>query len=625
VRDLQNKQKKSLEFDHYKAACAEQPEDSARSRFGRYFLGGTKSNSRLPALLCALILLICALATHPVAEIGMIDDWTYIKSAQVLAQTGHIVYNGWATAMVGWQLFLGALFARIFGPSFTAIRASTLPIALATAFLTQRSLVRVGINSRNATLGTLTLVLSPLFLPLALSFMTDIGGLFCIVLCLYACLRALQAETHRAALAWLAFAAFSNALGGTVRQIAWLGVLVMFPSTIWLLRRRPHLLFAGVLLYGVSSAFIFGCLRWFLRQPYSLSGPLIPVLLDGQHIVHLVLELVTVLFSSAMFLLPLLLAFTRAISLRNRQTVDFLILSGVLCLIAGLFLCLRHPHSFAPLLAPYGGNYVAASGLVEGTPIQGKRPIVLQLGVRVLLTFLVLGALNCFLAFLYGSRQLGRPAQTHTSWKSLLILLVPFTLAYLIFLLPYGLTSDLFDRYSLPLLLIGLILLLRLFEDRVKANLPTVSIVLIALFALYAVAGTHDAFSLFRAKAAAIAELQAAGFPATSIDGGFEHNGMTQIERFGHMNDPRIRIPANIYVAYSSPFPNNCEPFLALLTPAIVPGYTLSFDPAACGGPSDFPPITYYNWVGFHRLSLYIVHTVKKPSRLFASETRENR
>jgi hypothetical protein len=63
-------------------------------------------------------------------------------------------------------------------------------------------------------------MLSPVLLPMVFIFMTDIGGLFCIVLCVYACLRALQAEASRAANVWIAFAARSNALGGTVRQIA---------------------------------------------------------------------------------------------------------------------------------------------------------------------------------------------------------------------------------------------------------------------------------------------------------------------------------------------------------------------------------------------------------------------
>lgn len=50
------------------------------------------------------------------------DDWSYIWSARLLAETGHIQYNGWATAMLGWQLYLGALFIKIFGFSFSIVR-----------------------------------------------------------------------------------------------------------------------------------------------------------------------------------------------------------------------------------------------------------------------------------------------------------------------------------------------------------------------------------------------------------------------------------------------------------------------------------------------------------------------
>src|SRR5271168_2082145 len=78
------------------------------------------AGSRNYAFLCVLILLTCSLIAHPVAEIGMNDDGPYVWSARVLAQTGHIVYNGWATAMLGWQLFLGGLFIHVFGPSFTS-------------------------------------------------------------------------------------------------------------------------------------------------------------------------------------------------------------------------------------------------------------------------------------------------------------------------------------------------------------------------------------------------------------------------------------------------------------------------------------------------------------------------
>jgi len=115
---------------------------------------------------------------------------------------------------VGLATLPGAFFVKLFGFSFTAVRLSTLIVAMATGYLLQRTLVRAGVREGNATLATLAFILSPLFVPLAFTFMTDVFGVFTIVLCLYMCLRAIQASTHRSTIAWIGFAAILNGIGG---------------------------------------------------------------------------------------------------------------------------------------------------------------------------------------------------------------------------------------------------------------------------------------------------------------------------------------------------------------------------------------------------------------------------
>ncbi len=132
--------------------------------------------------ICTLIFGACFWAAWPVAGMGFVDDWSYIKSAQVFAQTGHFVYNGWATAMLGWQILWGCLFIHLFGFSFTAARLSIFVIAVISLLLFHAVQLRFGISARNAVIGTLALGLSPLFMPLAASFMSDIPGVFVILL-----------------------------------------------------------------------------------------------------------------------------------------------------------------------------------------------------------------------------------------------------------------------------------------------------------------------------------------------------------------------------------------------------------------------------------------------------------
>ncbi|HEV2619655.1 MAG TPA: glycosyltransferase family 39 protein, partial [Acidobacteriaceae bacterium] len=175
------------------------------------------------ALLCAVLLLVCILASHPVAETGINDDFSYVKSAQLMSTTGHMAYVGWASAMEGWLIPLGALFIKLFGFSFTGVRAAGVLVATVTAVLMQRSCVRSGLSERNAAIATLAIVLSPLYLPLASTYMTDIPGLLVVVLCYYGCLRAVESATGHGATAWLTAICVLTAIGGTARQTGWLG------------------------------------------------------------------------------------------------------------------------------------------------------------------------------------------------------------------------------------------------------------------------------------------------------------------------------------------------------------------------------------------------------------------
>ena len=145
---------------------------------------------------------------------------------------------------------------------------------MATAFLLERVCRRAGLNAWNAALATLLFVLSPLYLPWAYTFMTDISGVLSMVLCLYMCLRAVEAQSENSAIAWIALAALVNALGGTARQVAWLGVLVMVPCTLWLLRKNRRVLLAGSIAWIAGVAIVAAAVHWFARQPYCIPQPI---------------------------------------------------------------------------------------------------------------------------------------------------------------------------------------------------------------------------------------------------------------------------------------------------------------------------------------------------------------
>jgi hypothetical protein len=563
---------------------------------------------RVPALFCAFAVMICELVSRPYMAMGICDDGPYIMVARNVATTGHIAFNGWSAAMLGWQLYFGAAFIRLFGFSFTTVRMTTMMVAVTLAFFLQRTLVRSGSTERNATIGTLGLVLSPLYLMLSATFMTDIHGLFAIVLCLYGCLRALQATTSRAAIGWLWFAVATNAVCGTSRQIAWLGVLVMVPSMLWLLRARRRVLMGGVIATFAGVLFILGCLLWLKHQPYTLPEhviigrfPVIPTIVD---LTHFFLDI-------PFLLLPMMALFLPQIR-KSRLRVLTLMTAVAFCY---TLLVLRQGHLHqGSLLEPTTGDWVTIYG-GYGRVIGGQ-PVFLHRAVRLLLTVVSLGGLLGVFASLSRSNDATRPvreAPNEPTWKDLAVLLGPFTIGYTLLLISRAVAMasiagpGVLDRYALGLLVIALVCLVRLYQERVQLQIPFAGVVLVALMAFYGVVLTHNTFAFYRARVTMAAELRAAGVPDISTDNGWEYNMLVELKYANHINAPEIELPANAYVPVP-PLPlGTCPMFYYNYVPHIKPIYGVSYDPNECFGPAPFAPVNYSRWLTQSPGTLYVV------------------
>jgi hypothetical protein len=473
------------------------------------------------------------------------------------------------------------------------------------AFILQRTLVLAGISERNATIGTLALVLSPLYLMLSVTFMTDIQGLFAIVLCLYGCLRALQAATSRAAIAWLCFAVLTNAICGTSRQIAWLGILVMVPSALWLLRAQRRVFLAGAAATLAGALFIFGCAHWLQHQPYFI---LVPFVVNSLRVHEILWQFIIGFLDVPFLLLPIVALFLPQIR-KSRPRV-------VAALFLGYLLVAVHPHHVGHvfLLEPTQEEFVNVYGL--SIPVlQGLPPVFLHTGLQVLFTIASFGGLLGLIALLLRSR--GTPSAADSSagvsWKQLATLLAPFTIGYTLLLIPSAATFGIKDRYLLGLLVVALPCLVRYYQDRIQPRLPLASILLVGVMAIYGIATTHNTFALDRARVAIAAELRAAGVRDTSVDNGWEYNFGVELQHSDFINDSRIVVPARVYVPVPPPTASTCPMLFFDQTPHIKPRYSVSFDPNACDGPAPFAPVSYSRWLASQPGTIYVVRSTVSP------------
>lgn len=570
---------------------------------------GQRSSRRLrlltkDSILCALGFIACMVISRPIAEIGVNDDWSYILTTQAFVHTHHFVYNGWGAPMLGWQVLWGALFALVFGATHVGIRLSMLPIGVATVLLYHAILRGFGLNRAHASFGTLTLVLGPLFFPLSATFMSDVPGLFGLLVCVFLCQRALSAEQERAARLWLIAAAVSNVFLGTVRQIVWLGVLAIVPCCGYLLRRRRGVPLTTAVLWTAGGACIWGFWHWFNQQPYvAIESVSVRHQPHGVAQMHLINSLWRSPLDTLLLCLPALAVGLPALwppRLRRWSPVVVILLA----LIAAWSILPRHSTS-AVLLPPWLGNVVAANGFMQSAGLFGSSrsaPPGLLFGV---LAFFAV----CVAAFIEQSWERGPDASAAgseaISWRSVSVLLLPFLGVYCALLLPRAVKVVIFDRYLLEIVPVLLIYLLGWHQQRAGARIPAVAVVVLAGMAALSVAGTHDLFSMERARVRLLGEVEASGVPRARIQGGFEYDATTQVEAWGYINDPHIRNPPGAY-RRTSAAADRCVPGLGPFAPALDPVYVLAIDPTPCLGPSPFSPVTYSTWLPPGRRRLFI-------------------
>jgi len=540
--------------------------------------------------LCALLVAACLWVAWPVSNMGFLDDWSYAKTAQVFAATGHITYTGFAEMLLGWQVVWGALFIKLFGFSFTILRVSMLPIAMATVFVFHQILLRFGVNTRNAVIGTLTLGLSPLFLPLADSFMTDIPSLLVILICIYCCQRAIDSGTARAAILWLVAAGISNIIGGTVRQIAWLGVLVVVPTAGWMLRKKRAVLPVAVALWVAGVAAIFLCMRWFAHQPYSIPAFAASALVPWRWALILTpLDLGGSVLCSLLLLFPIVVPWLRTV----RRLSPAVLRKAALILIV----CGAVQFAFRFYL-PWLGTVLVwefARSRTARVAIPAADTFLLPLWAQVL-GGAVIVATGLLLAFdVRASLRAGTRSIRKVLARPEVALLGPYVVAYFVLLVSRAAIGCLFDRYLLGVTPAFTVWLLLYFQNQWGLHLPRSSVAVLSVFALLGIAGTHDWFAWQRARGAAIDEVVASGVPATEIQAGYSRDGWIQLQ-YGPINNSLI---ASAYrkVPGLDRIPEDCRFDFADRTPAIHAKYSVGFEKQWCFAPTKYPPVQYTRWL----------------------------
>lgn len=573
---------------------------------------------------CVIVLLVAVALTRPYGESGVNDDWSYTKTALDLAQTGQLRYNGWAAAMVGAQAFWGAAFIKIFGFSFLATRLSTVPLAAGCVLLLYALHRRAQLSPALSVFGTLTVTLSPLFIPHAVTFMTEVPAFFLLLLSIFCYVQAtdqkelvvastdLNRSSGQHVFLWLVGATIAGLLAGTVRQAYW--VLPILAPLYLIVRQQKN---AGstrdiailTCLSFVSLAVAVGCATWFYHQQYAIHERLrdaFQALRDAQAPLTLLKHALHTWLMLAAIVLPVLLAVTFScvrIFARQRRSIAF----GAACiLVAGVATFLEI--QFDPEWCfPWLPNTFTITPYLSGTTPAPPFSAAINLSWEFWKAFSIVAMVLAFTAGMTALLKLVWPPwrrwhvlNSIRGVSSPLGIFISFAVGYLPLLLlksvvPGG--AGLFDRYLLPIIPIATIIGLRISSVATgKTRPPHLGWVALGLAAYYGVAQTHDYFSLLRARLKLTNALEAHGIPRHKIMGGFEYDGWTQITEVGYYNDARIEDAGFQYVA-PKPLTFQTDYFLWQLAPVVQAEYIISLGQHPELTTTDLHPITYRTWL----------------------------
>src|SRR4030095_1197137 len=139
-----------------------------------------------------LIYVISAFLVDPRGEFPLNDDWSYSRSAFRFARENVIEVDEWCAPSLFGQALYGGLLAKLFGPSFTMLRLSTLILSCGLSLILWRTLQALNVDRIMSWIVVLAWIFNPIQFSLSFTYMTEIPFAFFTGLGLLAMVRHLE-------------------------------------------------------------------------------------------------------------------------------------------------------------------------------------------------------------------------------------------------------------------------------------------------------------------------------------------------------------------------------------------------------------------------------------------------
>jgi hypothetical protein len=473
----------------------------------------------LPGVLAVWLAAVLAIGIG--GDFPLSDDWAYAHAARSLCEGRGLELLPWTGASLVLQAIYGAAACKIAGGSYETFRLTTLALSAAGIAVFFALLRELGARPAVAAAGALSLALSPIWLNLSFTFMTEVpfGTLALLSVWLY--VRGLRSGSR----AWLVAASVAAAAAFLVRQH---GIFVAAAAALVVLLPRAGRdtgaadadAAPGDRNGRIADAVAAFALPLVVAALYSLwaASDAAPLALRNKIGEATGVSVVTMLdakFRAVATLGFLLLPWAAALRLDRTGRRVFVVAATLLGGVA-IFAWL---HGGAAMF--YLTNLLADSTVgpltTRDTQFLG-RPLGPELGAAwtLVLTAASLASAAALVAALVSVVWSAAPRILRDRAATFCFVALALSFGGSLLQAHYY-----FDRY---LIVVAPLFVAVLVAARVPLVFGVPSAALLAALSLYAVAGTHDWLAWNRARWSLLTGLEASGVPADRIDGGFEYN-----------------------------------------------------------------------------------------------------
>jgi len=522
-------------------------------------------------LIVSLIWISMVALVNPIGDFPLNDDWVYGLAVKSILETGYYQFPSPSSANVGPQVFWGALFCLPFGFSFTALRVSSLTLALLGIISFYKLMRLLGPHPRIALVGALALCVNPLYFSLANTFMTDIPFISLVMMALFFLVRGLRSETRSDIYLGLLIT-FATIL---VRQVA-LVILLGFAAA--------YVLKYGVKIGNIAKVATLAMAGAFLHIGYQywLVNTGRTPLLSGHSDIHKLIlgsgsawamryATINILIYIGFFTLPFVLLYSQYKPINFRNIPSRSIRISLVTFAVLFFGIIVWTDNVLPSLPNVLVKFGLGPLVLHDTFIAHLNNIAIPQFLTFLWNAITISSVAALAVVIYfvgvGFIQIflksGRVKFSVRAWEFAFFFVI--VSVYFFILVFIAATTKIFDRYLLLFLPLVILLIL---NTKIEILLPMprrgafLSGVLIALFAGFSIASTHDYLAWNRARWVAMHNLMdVSKVRANQIDGGYEFNGWYLYDSKYQQKPGKSWwwVDDDEYIATSGPLPSYTE------------------------------------------------------------------